>query len=995
MNYCLYNKDSSSKEEYIDAFCKYLLKSHKEQIISILNESEKSVHYSVTINLLDLLHTSQRLGSLLIAHASDMLSFFDAGILSAQKHVLEETDDPQEMIFKPFCHARLHNLPMCSEIAKPTVSSIRSNDINHFISVPGTVIRTGAVKMLQAEKTFSCTSCQQTFKVKADIEQGNIFIKPTNCGNTNCTGSTFKPVEDSEICKDYQEIKVQDKISSLHLGSIPRSINVILQDDLVDVCKAGDDVVLTGMIIRRWKSMRNGQRCEIEIIMVCNHVIINNASKGNLSVTEEQKNEFEKFWKDHQKDPLKGRNLILKSMCPQIYGLYLVKLSVVLTLIGGVAMYKGNTRIRGESHLLLVGDPGTGKSQFLKYASKLSPRNVLTNGIGTTSAGLTVMAAKDSSGDWTLEAGALVLADGGICCIDEFDSIREHDRTSIHEAMEQQTLSIAKAGLVCKLNCRTTVIAATNPKGKYDLSSSLSINCNIASPLLSRFDLVLVLLDTQDEDWDNKVSSFILREEEEFFIQETKGLFSFEKLQAYICYVKNTFQPKLSDESTKILAKYYQLQRRMSDRIAARTTIRLLESLVRLAQAHARLMFRDEVIEQDAIMAILIVDSSMHASNLLGIYSVLHSSFPDQPDVQYEEHKTKVLEKIGLLEVEITEKGESIDEEFDYNQEEENVNIVEEFDDTKEIILETKEKEVPKEKVNIQDFDSPISKKSTKSNPIEFDDEQIQEKEELKSHESMKSNYSGKSVEIVKSFETDKSYQKQNTPLTRDLFDEDFFNEPFQLELSQKELSQKTSSNQTKEKPIRKSQIVDDDDLFDSMNFDGIEEAEKKIIDSSKIPTFKKSIDEKPKEKSTTPKENKPKLSQPKKLSLVDDDDKKKDNFTQDKFKEHLEARKKEKEATPKEKLTQKEKEDPKEVIRKLTQKEVSKEKEEVVPKLSQKEVPKESKEISKPVNEEVRLTQKKVKFSEKEPEKPLNKKAKLANMILGKKKKEFINFEE
>ncbi|KAL0422409.1 UNVERIFIED_CONTAM: Dicarboxylate transporter 2.1, chloroplastic [Sesamum latifolium] len=342
-------------------------------------------------------------------------------------------------------------------------------------------------------------------------------------------------------------------------------------------------------------------RCDLDPVLVANYVR-RNERKSDIDIPEDIIMKFKQFWSDFKDTPLKGRNAILRGICPQVFGLFTVKLAVALTLIGGVQHVDASgTKVRGESHLLLVGDPGTGKSQFLKFAAKLSNRSVITTGLGSTSAGLTVTAVKDG-GEWMLEAGALVLADGGLCCIDEFDSMREHDRATIHEAMEQQTISVAKAGLVTTLSTRTIVFGATNPKGQYDPDQPLSVNTTLSGPLLSRFDIVLVLLDTKNPQWDAVVSSHILSEAEQR---------------------KGNHDENLNDIWSLTMLRS----------IAARTTIRMLESLIRLAQAHARLMFRNEVTRLDAITAILCIESSMTTSAIVdGVGNALHSNFTDNPD---------------------------------------------------------------------------------------------------------------------------------------------------------------------------------------------------------------------------------------------------------------------------------------------------------------------------------------------------------------------------
>eukprot|EP00941_MAST-03F_sp_MAST-3F-sp1_P003314 g3314.t1 len=760
MTDCIFSLDGIDDEVYISAFSEFLRSRYPLEIERVLEEPDERKHYGIQICAKWLLEDHMRLGSLLLFHAEKLLPLFDKALIEAQKRIMSDQHSQSQsqtqsqvhspsmsrrsqsqyysqnstcslnglpLKIKELCHVRVAYLP--PGFRRPNVSSVRASDFGHFVEMPGTTIRTGRIKMLEQAKTYICgnKTCGYQFRVEADLAQGGLLNMPKKCpsaddsnaqtqGGRRCKSSKFNYVDGSRVCCDYQEVRIQERVSSLSVGMIPRQITVILRNDLVDTCKPGDDVIVTGIVMRRWQQLKKKDRMKVELVILAYSVRVSNATEaGGQFLTDEVRQEFEDFWEnacgihlpvDAIRRPIAARNHILRSLCPQICGMLFVKLAVALVLVGGCGVrdtrkhphktqrrrrgtpgneqsnrnrqsvntsaitgltqqrqntyhkrhrvsesqnssssYGSNSNInrssnnsgamglklRGEAHLLLIGDPGLGKSQFLRFATLLSNRSVLTTGVGTTSAGLTCAAVKDGS-EWSLEGGALVLSDRGICCIDEFSSIREHDRATIHEAMEQQTLSVAKAGLCCTLNTRTAVLAACNPKGRYDPYKTVSENTDIATPLLSRFDIVLVLQDKVNKVWDKKVSNFILDSVTKGGLQGDYNrnncdvdnpfgeIWSLKRLKAYIGYVKATYFPVMTKHAEKVLHEYYLSCRTTTEytsmdsapRDSGRTTIRMLESLVRLSEAHARFMCRNTVIIDDAIVAIMLTEASQN-----------------------------------------------------------------------------------------------------------------------------------------------------------------------------------------------------------------------------------------------------------------------------------------------------------------------------------------------------------------------------------------------
>lgn len=399
-------------------------------------------------------------------------------------------------------HVRISDLPV-----HYTLRQLRQTHLNCLVRVTGVVTRrTGVFPQLKYVR-FNCTKCG--IVLGPFQQESNVEVRISYCHNCQSKGP-FTLNSEKTVYRNYQKMTLQESPGTVPAGRLPRHREVILLWDLIDSAKPGEEIEVTGIYRNNYDAQLNNRNGfpVFATILEANHVVKSHDQLAGFRLTEEDEREIRQLSRDPQ-----IVDKIIASMAPSIYGHTDIKTAVALSLFGGVSkVAQGRLNIRGDINILLLGDPGTAKSQILKYVEKTAHRAVFATGQGASAVGLTASVRKDPlTAEWTLEGGALVLADRGTCLIDEFDKMNDQDRTSIHEAMEQQTISISKAGIVTTLQARCAIIAAANPiGGRYNSTIPFSQNVELTEPILSRFDILCVVRDTVDPVEDERLAKFVV-----------------------------------------------------------------------------------------------------------------------------------------------------------------------------------------------------------------------------------------------------------------------------------------------------------------------------------------------------------------------------------------------------------------------------------------------------------------------------------------------------
>ncbi|KAI1431179.1 MCM-domain-containing protein [Xylaria sp. CBS 124048] len=539
-------------------------------------------------------------------------------------------------------HVRIFDLPV-----HYTLRQLRQSHLNCLVRVSGVVTRrTGVFPQLNYVK-FDCTKCGAT--LGPFQQESNVEVKIKYCQNCQSRGP-FTINSEQTIYRNYQKLTLQESPGTVPAGRLPRTREVILLWDLIDKAKPGEEIEVTGVYRNSYDAQLNNRNGfpVFSTILEANNVVKSHDQLAGFRLTEEDEQKIRKLSRDPQ-----IIDKIINSIAPSIYGHADIKTAVALSLFGGVAKTaKGSHHIRGDINVLLLGDPGTAKSQVLKYVEKTAHRAVFATGQGASAVGLTASVRRDPlTSEWTLEGGALVLADKGTCLIDEFDKMNDQDRTSIHEAMEQQTISISKAGIVTTLQARCGIIAAANPiGGRYNSTIPFSANVELTEPILSRFDILCVIRDTVDPSEDERLARFIVGShsrshpstqgveesqdmetdtpQERQDVPEKQGEVPQELLRKYILYAREHCQPKLLHMDEDKVARLFADMRRESLATGAYPiTVRHLEAIIRISESFCRMRLSEYCSAQDIDRAIAVTVESFVGSQKVSCKKALARAF--------------------------------------------------------------------------------------------------------------------------------------------------------------------------------------------------------------------------------------------------------------------------------------------------------------------------------------------------------------------------------